>query len=88
METSSHPTDSTTERNQDAIEEPFSLTVDQYGRLWLHAKAHGIPIMLDLTDNDAAFGIMAATMTENDFDYRPVQVHEDADNDDQKTSVV
>ena len=33
---------SATQQNQNAIEDPFSLTVDQYGRLWLHAKAQGI----------------------------------------------
>jgi hypothetical protein len=27
---------SQTEQDQSAIEEPFSLTLDDYGRLWLH----------------------------------------------------
>ena len=74
---------SLTQQNPNGFEEPFSLTVDQYGRLWLHAKAEGVPIMLDLADKDVAFQIMAATMSENDFDYRPVPDHEQADNDDQ-----
>ena len=74
---------SLTERDQNALEDPFSLTVDQYGRLWLHAKADGIPVMLDLAEKDVAFQIMAATMAENDFEYRPIPDHEDADNDDQ-----
>ena len=30
------------ERNQNTRTEAFSLTVDQYGRLWLHAKLEGI----------------------------------------------
>jgi len=79
---------SLTKQNQTAREEPFSLTVDQYGRLWLHAKTDGIPIMLDLSDKDVAFDIMASTMAENDYEYRPVPDHEDADNDDQQPSGV
>ena len=75
---------SLSEQNQNALEDPFSLIVDQYGRLWLHAKADGIPVMLDLAEKDVAFQIMAATMAENDFDYRPVPNHEEADNDDQR----
>lgn len=75
---------SLSEQNQNALEDPFSLTVDQYGRLWLHAKADGIPVMLDLAEKDVAFQIMAATMAENDFDFRPVPDHEEADNDDQR----
>lgn len=74
---------SRTEQNQNAVEDPFSLTVDQYGRLWLHAKAEGIPIMIDLAEKEVAFEIMAATMVENGFEHSPVQEHEEADNDDQ-----
>jgi len=76
---------SLTERNQNALEDPFSLTVDQYGRLWLHAKVEGVPVVLDLAEKDVAFGIMASTMSENDYEYRPVPDHEVADNDDQKS---
>jgi len=79
---------SLTERNQNAFEDPFSLTVDQYGRLWLHAKIDGAPVVLDLAEKDVAFGIMAATMSQNDYEYRPVQDHEVADNDDQESSRV
>ena len=58
---------SATQQNQNAIEDPFSLTVDQYGRLWLHAKAQGVPIMLDLAEKGVAFEIMASTMAENGY---------------------
>ena len=77
---------SLTERNQNALEGPFSLTVDQYGRLWRHAKAEGISVMLVLSVKDVAFRIMAATMAENDYEYRPVPDHKDADNDDRVLS--
>ena len=79
---------SLTERNQNALEDPFTLTVDQYGRLWLHAKIEGVEVMVDLAEKDVAFGIMASTMSENDFEYRPAPDHDEADNDDQKSSPV
>ena len=41
---------SATQQNHNAVENPFSLTVDQYGRLWLHTKAQGVPIILDLAE--------------------------------------
>ena len=75
---------SLTERNENSLEEPFSLTVDRYGRLWLNAKLEGVPVTIDLAEKNTAFTIMAATMSENDFDYHPVQEHEVADNDDQQ----
>ncbi len=75
---------SLTERNENSLEEPFSLIVDRYGRLWLNAKLEGVPVTIDLAEKGTAFSIMAATMSENDFDYRPVQEHEEADNDDQQ----
>lgn len=75
---------SLTEQDQNVADEPFSLTVDQYGCLWLHAKIEGIPAMLDLGEKADAFEIMAATMFENGYEYRPSQGHEAADNDDQK----
>ena len=68
---------------ESAVEEPFLLTLDQYGRLWLHTKLEGIEVAIDLADKDDAFNIMANKMAECDFEYRPVQDHEDADNDDQ-----
>ena len=71
-------------RNADALEEPFTLTVDQYGRLWLHTKIEGIEVAIDLAEKGIAFGIMAAKMAEYDFDFRPVPSHDgEADNDDQ-----
>ena len=78
---------SLTERNQNALEDPFSLTVDQYGRVWLHAKIEGVPVMIDLAEKNIAFEIMASTMSENDYEYRPTPDHEMADNDDQRPSV-
>lgn len=72
-----------TKQNQSAREDLFTLTVDQYGRLWLHAKLEGVPVSIDLAERDAAFDIMADTMAENGFEYRPIQAHEQADNDDQ-----
>ncbi len=33
---------------------------------------------------NVAYEIMAATMSDNEFEYRPVQQHEAADNDDQQ----
>jgi hypothetical protein len=74
------------ERNQNTVFEPFSLTVDQYGHLWLHAKLEGVEIALDLAEKDQAFQIMAATMTDQNFEYRPAQAEHDgsADNDDEQ----
>jgi hypothetical protein len=72
---------SPTETSYNSIEETFSLTVDQYGMLWLNAKLQGLPVTIDLGGKDAAFDIMAATMSDNGFEYRPTQEHEAADND-------
>ena len=74
---------SISEQNYGALEETLSLTVDRYGRLWLHTKPEGIAVSIDLAQKDAAFEIMAATMAENGFEYRPVQLHSDAENDDE-----
>ena len=73
------------ERNQNTRTEPFSLTVDQYGRLWLHSKLEGIEVAIDLAEKEQAFQIMAAVMDEQDFDYRPARAEHDgqADNDDE-----
>ena len=70
-----------TEQSHNTLKDPFSLTVDHYGHLWLKAKIEGVPIAIDLAEKNIAFEIMAATMLENEFDYRPVQEHEEADND-------
>jgi hypothetical protein len=72
---------SQTERSEHTLEERFSLFVDQYGRLWLNAKLEGLPVEIDLGEKDVAFGIMAETMSEHEFEYRPVHGHEAADND-------
>jgi hypothetical protein len=72
-----------TQRNQNAKEDLFTLTVDQYGRLWLHTKLEGVAVAIDLAEKDTAFGIMAAAMAEQGFEYRPPQAHDGADNDDQ-----
>jgi hypothetical protein len=74
---------SQTEPDNSVVEEPFSLTLDHYGRMWLHAKLEGIEVAIDLADKEVAFGIMAEKMAECDFEYRPTQEHEEADNDDQ-----
>jgi len=71
------------ERDPTGIEEPFSLTVDQYGRLWLHAKIGGVEAAIDLAEKGAAFEIMAQKMSECAFEYRPTHEHHQADNDDQ-----
>jgi hypothetical protein len=73
------------DRDQNTRTEPFSLTVDRYGRLWLHSKLEGIEVALDLADKEEAFQIMAAVMEDQMFDYRPARVEHDgqADNDDQ-----
>ncbi len=74
------------ERNQNTRIEPFSLTVDQYGRLWLHAKLEGIEVAIDLAEKEQAFQIMATAMEEQEFDYRPAEPEHDgqADNDDER----
>jgi hypothetical protein len=74
------------ERNQNSVVEPFSLTVDQYGHLWLHAKLQGVEIALDLAEKEQAFQIMAAIMTEQKFEYLPAKAEHDgaADNDDEQ----
>jgi hypothetical protein len=73
------------EPNHNIRKEPFSLTVDQYGRLWLHSKLEGIEVAVDLGEKDEAFQIMATTMADQKFDYRPAQLEHDgqADNDDE-----
>jgi hypothetical protein len=73
------------ERNHSTRADPFSLTVDQYGRLWLHTKMEGIDVAIDLAEKDDAFQIMASTMTEQAFVYRPASTEHDgqADNDDE-----
>jgi hypothetical protein len=76
---------SQSERSHNTRAEPFSLTVDQYGRLWLRAKLEGLQIAVDLAEKEQAFQIMAATMAEQKFDYHPFSVAHDglADNDDE-----
>jgi hypothetical protein len=73
------------ERNQNSRTESFSLTVDQYGHLWLHAKLEGVEVDIDLAEKEEAFQIMAAVMAEQEFDYRPLVTEHDgqADNDDE-----
>jgi hypothetical protein len=74
---------SQTERDQSTVEEPFSLTLDQYGRVWLHTKLAGVEVAIDLADKDVAFNIMAEKMAECGFEHRHFQHHGEADNDDQ-----
>lgn len=71
-----------TERNQNAEEDVFTLTFDQYGRLWLHTKLESVAVSIDLAEKDTAFEIMAAARAEDGFEYRPAQAHDGADNDD------
>ncbi len=73
------------ERNQNTRDEPFSLTVDQYGHLWLHAKLQGIEVAIDLAEKEQAFQIMATVMAAQKFDPRPAGAEHDgqADNDDE-----
>ena len=73
-----------TDRDTTAVDEPFSLTLDDFGRLWLHAKLQGVEVAIDLADMDDAFRIMAEKMTACGFEYRHVQAHQTADNDDQR----
>ena len=75
---------SQTDRDQTLVEQPFALTLDQYGRIWLHAKLDGIEVAIDLADKDVAFNIMAEKMVECGFEYRAAQEHGRADNDDQQ----
>ena len=72
---------SPTETNQNSLEETFSLIVDQYEHLWLKTKLEGLPVEMNPGPKHAAFKIMAATTSDNDFEYRPVHEHEEADND-------
>lgn len=67
--------------DQNSLTETFSLVVDQYEHLWLKTKLEGLPLAIDLGPQDAAFDIMAATMSENGFEYHSVHEHEAADND-------
>lgn len=72
------------EQSMNAREEPFTLTVDQYGRLWLHTKQEGIDLAIDLAEKNLAFEIMSAAMLEEGFEHRPAHApHDEADNDDQ-----
>lgn len=73
-----------TQRKRNELEDVFSLTVDEYGRLWLHTKLEGIPVAIDLAEKEVAFEIMAAKMAEHAFDYHPVQQHGASDNDDEE----
>lgn len=75
---------SQTDRDQTLVEQPFALTLDHYGRIWLHAKLDGIEVAIDLADRDVAFNIMAEKMVECGFEHRAVQEHGRADNDDQQ----
>lgn len=77
---------SQTEHDQTTVEDPFSLTLDQYGRLWLHAKLEGVEVAIDLADKEVAFNIMTEKMAECGFDYRPGHGYQKADNDDQLRS--
>lgn len=72
-----------TDRDQTLVEEPFALTLDRFGRIWLHAKLNGIEVAIDLAGKDVAFNIMAAKIAECGFEYRSMQDHGQADNDDQ-----
>jgi hypothetical protein len=76
---------SQSERNQNTTTEPFRLTADQYGHLWLHAKLEGLEVAIDLAEKEQAFQIMATVMAEQKFEYRPPGAQHDglADNDDE-----
>jgi hypothetical protein len=52
-------------------EGPFSLPIDQYGRLFILTKQDGIQIAFDLAGKDLAFDIMAAAMSDADAERRP-----------------
>jgi hypothetical protein len=74
------------ERDQNTRIEPFALTVDQYGHLWLHAKLSGVDVSIDLAEKEQAFQIMASTMAEQGFQHRapPAEHDGQADNDDEQ----
>ena len=74
------------ERNHNSRTEPFSLTVDQYSRLWIHAKLEGIDVAIDLGEKEEAFQIMASVMAEHKFHHRSAEAVHDgqADNDDER----
>ena len=76
------------EQSMNARDDPFSLTVDQYGRLWLHTKQDGIEFSIDLAEKDLAFEIMTAAMLDAGFEHQPQPTAHDgeADNDDQASS--
>ena len=76
------------EQSMNAREDPFSLTVDQYGRLWLHTKQDGIEFAIDLAEKDVAFDIMTVAMVDAGYEHQPApDVHDgEADNDDQLSS--
>ena len=75
---------SKTERDVTLVGEPFALTLDAFGRIWLHAKVNGIEMAIDLADKDIAFAIMAEKMSDCGYDYSAVPAHGQADNDDQR----
>lgn len=69
------------DRDNSRVDEDFSLTLDDYGRLWLHTKLQGVEVAIDLADKEHAFRIMAEKMTACGFEYRPVPAKQSADND-------
>lgn len=73
-----------TEQDVTLVAEPIALTLDAFGRIWLHAKANGIALAIDLAGKDNAFAIMAEKMNDCSYDYSAVPVHGQADNDDQR----
>jgi hypothetical protein len=75
---------SRSERSFSAREDLFSLSVDQYGRLWLHTKMDGVDVAIDLAPKNVAFEIMAETMLQNGFDFSSAHGHQNADNDDEQ----
>ena len=74
------------ERDVSLADIPFALTLDAFGRIWLHAKMNGIEVAIDLADKDIALAIMAEKMSECGFDPRAVPVLGQGDNDDQPKS--
>jgi hypothetical protein len=74
------------ERSRKRRTEPFRFTVDQYGRLWLHAKLEGIEVGIDLAEKEQAFQVMASAMDEHGFELRAAREehHGRADNDDEQ----
>ena len=73
------------EHDSSRRQEPFSLTVDQYGRLWLHTRQQGVEVAIDLAEKGVAFQIMATAMAEQDYRHEPAKAQYDgeADNDDE-----